>query len=177
VLKVKMKRNITGLKSRIYHGYENLLLGRKQEEIQFPEFLRYNNWVYCKDEIEDDVENEMKKIKGITYLVAKEISTKNIGEDSLGIITYTGKEGIESFENYSARGFKPIFPIPEGKGLIANLTALESNPDKLEGYTPNEIIKINFKEFPNLKQKFRELSKNDYLNYYGGKFGNLPLFF
>ena len=161
------------LRPRIYQGYENLLAGREQEEIPYPEFLRKGRWIYCTDNIED----EKGEIKGKTYLAAEEISTENIGEDSLGIIVRTGEEGVEAFETYSKRGFKPMFMMPESKGLVVNLTALESNPERLRGYSPKEVVGINFSLFPLLKQKFKELPKDDYLNFYIGRYANLPLFF
>tara|TARA_Y100000310_G_C20650164_1_gene798951 strand:+ start:1355 stop:1864 length:510 start_codon:yes stop_codon:yes gene_type:complete len=165
-------KKIAQVRELIYNSYDSLLNNQKQREIDFLDFCDVGDFIYYSDDIEDD------EITGKSYFLGNVISRENIGgEGNVGIITRTEPDGIDLFENYSGRNFKPILFIPDEKGLVANLTALEKNPDKLEGYTPQEVIGLNFDYFPLLKGKHEQLSEEDYKKFYMDIFSKMPLFF
>jgi hypothetical protein len=166
-------KDILELRRKVYAGYDGLIRGTKQEGLDFPRYNRKKGWVYCTDDIED----EKGDINGTTYLLGRELSSEDMGNDSIGIIIRASNREIIPFEDYSGRGFRPIIAIPGSKGLVANLASLESNPEKLEGFSPEDIIGINFGLFPHLKKKFFELTRDEYLKFYAGRFSNLPIFF
>jgi len=176
---------IVGLRKKIYTSYDALLKTGNQQQFGFPIFYDTGDFIYYSQDIEDDEVDEIDRIEGKSYLIGEVVSRESLGgDDYKGIIVRTKPNGIELFENYSKRNFKPILLlpnktglIPNEKGLIADLTALEENPDKLEGCTPKEITGINFESFPLLKEKFEQLPKKEYQDFYKQRFSHLPLFF
>jgi len=153
-----------GLREKIYQGYDSLMKSREQQRIIFPKFSLEKNRVFWSDDIEDD------EIRGKTYLFGRKVSKKKLGygrKKYIGIVVDT-QDGIELFEHYTDRKFRPIVTLPNNEGLIANLAQLEKNKthEDLEGKTPKEIIKINFDIFPILMEKFNSSSKEDYYKFY-----------
>jgi hypothetical protein len=159
-------REIEKLRKKIYQSYESFLSRERQEKIEFPDFLDNGNLVFWSGNIEINDQT----YPGKTYLVGEVVSRETLrgkNRDYSGLIVKT-EEGIELFEHYSRRGFRPILVIPGNRGLLANISALERNADHpdLEGKSPQEVIKINFELFPVLIDKLASSSKEDYQVFY-----------
>jgi len=165
--------NLPEIRRRVYDSYDSLLRTGTQPIISFPYFHDNGERLYCSAQIDD------KEFKGKTYLCGKIISKEYIGEGLGGVILITeeeGKEyGIELFEHYTQRSFKPL--VCRGETIIINKTALEKNPKKLEGYTIEEVIGLNFELFPIIINNARQLSPAEDAMTYLKLWAKYPIFF
>lgn len=165
------------LKWLILDGYDFLLDGFKQSYIRsFPIFLEKNGFVYLSDDIEDDV------YKGTSYLKGKVVHRETLkGEDDAynGLLVETVGDGIELFEHYTERNFRPMVIIPGNKGLVVDMTELNKRPNhpRLEGKTLDDVIRINLQVFPTLMDKLKTSSETDYQAFYLSIFSKEPLLY
>ena len=173
------------LRDRIYDYYDRILKGERPPRgiPFFPAFKMENGilqwsgaidieWFYGMDD---------ETYPGVSYLlgnVVKVETLKGKEEDYLGI-TVSTNNGIEMFEHYSEKGFRPIVIISYQRGLIANITELEKRKKhpNLGGKSPEEIIRINFDTFPLLMDKFLSSSKREYQIFYLEQSSEKPLLY
>jgi len=163
---------LSNMREEVYSSYRTLLRTGRQPGVNFPTggFLRKGGFVYLSDEIEDD------EFEGKTYLHGRILYQERIGKDLLGLVVATDRNGIELFEHYTNRSFRPMLILPNDQGVIADKTALEKNLNGLEGHSPEEIIGINFDLFPLLKCKHEQLSAKEYQKFYLDLYSKWPLF-
>ena len=170
-----MITNIAELRKEIYEDYDFLEFGKRQRTFSFPEFKEQRGLVYWSGPIDDKEE-----LEGTSYFLGRIISREVIDIDNnyIGIVADTS-QGIELFENYTGREFRPILIIPGDRGLIADLTELtkRANHTDLRGKSPEEIIRINFDAFPILMEKKKYSKHDDYLTFFLEKFGEEPILY
>ena len=172
MIRNKEIKRINKLRNKIYKGYVDVLDGKKQRPIDFQEYFEGRWILHYSGDIEDDIH------KGKTYLSGKIKKNIDIIDNYKGIVVRTD-EGIELFENYTGRRFRPMVIIPGDKGLIANLTELERRmgTEYLEEETPESLIETNFHYFPILMKKHNQLSVEDYKKFYLELSSKEPIFF
>ena len=165
---------INELKDEAYRYYNDILKMRNPKYLDFPEFLDTGDFILCSDDIKDE------DYKGKSYFAGKIIDRNFISKKGhLGIVVRSEPKGINPFEEYSRKDIKPIFYLPEDRGIIANLTSLEKleHDEILEGKSVEEVLNINFSFFPLMREKFDALESDQYAEWYLGKLCTEPILY
>lgn len=171
------------IKQQVYEYYESLLLG---EPAKIPNFLskelkgdqiiylEKKDLVLCGNPI---CPLEIR-LKGTTYISGEIVKSEQV-ESLRSILVRIGKEGIYPLEEYSGKGFKPVFLLPDDKGLIFNLDSIEKNitHKEFKNRTLEEVIRVNLHYFSDLRKRFPVLGEDGYMAEYLKALSEHPIFF
>ncbi len=165
------KINTNDIREQVYSSYKVLLETGIQPSIDFPSYLDLGNFVYNSFEIDD------KSFKGKTYLGGIVISREEIGMGYQGIVIESKPNGIETFEEYTGRGIRPLLASSKSKMVVINKTSLIENPEELDGHSLEEVIGINFSLFPVIMNKRANSSLQEALLHSINLWAKHPLLF
>lgn len=186
-----MEYKIENLRSRIQDYYDELIRGRDilapkvfaseiigqpggedEEELAFFDRLGLVLVV-------NNINLISNKFRGYSYLAGRVVERKKLSESHRGILVKEDDLGIRPFEEYSNEELRPVFEIPDGSGLVINLSSLERNKDSflMRGRSVKEVVRVNLDYYSILVERARTLGETAYMRYYLGVLAKEPLFY